>query len=61
MFNNKCKYVKVSHSINTRLNDGPVFEVPKPNNDVIKKSVIYSGALDWNSLDSYVRNIKELF
>ena len=36
-----------------------VFEVTKPNNDIIKKSVIYSGALDWNSLDSETRNIKE--
>ena len=57
MFNNKYKYVKVNHLINTRLNDGPLFEVPKPNNDVIKKSVINSGALDWNSLDSDARNI----
>ena len=29
-------------------------------NDIIKKSVIYSGALDWNSLDSETRNIKLL-
>ena len=61
MFNNKSKYIRGSHSINTRLFDGPVFDVPKPNNDIIKKSVIYSGALDWNNLESDLRNIKELF
>ena len=62
MFNNKTKYVKNTHSINTRLRiqDGPVFEVIKPNNDTYRKSVIYSGALDWNSLESETRNIKEL-
>ena len=61
MFNNRSKYIKEKHIVNTRLHDGPVFEIPKPNNDIIKKSVIYSGALDWNSLDTDTRNIKELF
>ena len=59
MFNNQNKYIKENHSVNTRLNDGPVFEVPKPNNDIIKKSVIYSGAFDWNSLEADTRNIDQ--
>ena len=37
MFNNQFKYFKNKHYINTRLYDGPVFEVTKPNNDIIKK------------------------
>ena len=61
MFNNKSKCVKETHSISTRLNDGPLFDIPKPNSDIIKKSVIYSGALDWNNLDADIRNIGELF
>ena len=60
MFNNKSKYVKGNHLVNTRMHDGPVFDVPKPNSDVIKKGVIYSGALDWNNLDAEIRNIKDL-
>ena len=61
MFNNKKKYVKEDNPVNTRLHDGPVFDVPKPINDIIKKSVIYSGAIDWNNLDPETRNIDELF
>ena len=61
MFNNKSKYVQENHLVNTRLYDGPVFNVNKPNNDIFKKSVTYSGALDWNGLDAETRNIKELF
>ena len=61
MYNNQSKYIKEHHSINTRMNDGPVFEVQKPNNDIFKKSVIYSGAIDWNSLEADTRNIDQLF
>ena len=61
MFNNKNKYVKENHLVNTRLHDGPVFNIPKPNNDIFKKSVIYSGALDWNCLEADTRCINELF
>ena len=57
MFNNKDTYVKEKHSINTLLNDGPVFEIPKPNSEMIKNNGIYSGALHWNNLDPAIRNI----
>ena len=60
LFNSKSKYVIKDHIVNTRLHDGPVFNVPKPNNDIIKKSVLYSGAIEWNNLDSETRNINEI-
>ena len=34
-----------------------MFNILKPNNDIYKKSVIYSGALDWNSLDILIQEI----
>ena len=46
--------------INTRLHDGPVFKVTHPNNEPIKRSVMYSGALEWNNLDADIRNIKDI-
>ena len=46
--------------VNTRLHDGPVFKVTHPNSEPIKRSVMYIGALEWNSLDADVRNIKDM-
>ena len=46
--------------VNTRLHDGPVFKVTHPNSKPIKRSVMYSGALEWNNLESDIRNIKEV-
>ena len=45
--------------VNTRLHDGPVFKVKHPNSEPIKRSVMYSGALEWNNLDADIRNIKD--
>ena len=60
MFNNKNRYIYIKgHLISTILNDGPVFEIPRPKGEMVKKNVIYSGALDWNSLDATIRKIKE--
>ena len=47
-------------NINTRLHDGPVFKVTHPNSEPIKRSVMYTGALEWNSLDPEIRNIDDL-
>ena len=47
-------------NINTRLHDGPVFKVTHPNSDPIKRSVMYAGALEWNNLDSDIRNIEDI-
>ena len=44
----------------TRLHDGPVFKVTHPNSEPINKSVLYSGALEWNNLDSEIRNNKDI-
>ena len=46
--------------INTRLHDGPVFNVTHPNSEPIKRSVMYAGALEWNNLDADVRNIRDI-
>ena len=56
-----CKIVDNSEiSINTRLHDGPVFKVTHPNSEPIKRSVMYSGALEWNNLDADIRNIDDI-
>ena len=46
--------------VNTRLHDGPVFKVSHPNSEPIKRSVMYSGALEWNNLEADVRNIEDI-
>ena len=57
----KCNVVDNSEvTINTRLHDGPVFKVTHPNSEPIKRSVMYSGALEWNSLDADLRNIDDI-
>ena len=47
-------------NISTRLHDGPVFKVTHPNSEPIKRSVLYAGALEWNNLDSDIRNMDDL-
>ena len=47
-------------TINTRLHDGPVFKVTHPNSEPIKRSVMYAGAIEWNSLDADDRNIEDI-
>ena len=47
-------------NMNTRLHDGPVFKVTHPNSEPIKRSVMYAGALEWNNLDSDIRNIDDI-
>ena len=47
-------------NISTRLNDGPVFKVTHPNSEPIKRNVMYAGALEWNNLDSDIRNIDDM-
>ena len=41
----------------TRLHDAPVLNVPFPNNETYKKSVIFRGSTAWNSLSVENRNI----
>ena len=51
MFRNKDKCEpKPENAIVTRENSGPTFKVSKPNNEVYKRTVFYSGAIEWNKL-----------
>ena len=43
-------------SVNTRLHQGPVFNLYKPNNEKAKQNVIYRGAIAWNALSAEHRN-----
>ena len=36
--------------VNTRLQNGPVFQTYKPNNEKAKLSVFYRGAINWNAM-----------
>ena len=64
MFKSKCNDNMLVDNetiqVNTRLHDGPVFKVTHPNSEPIKRSVMYSGALEWNNLDADIRNIKDI-
>ena len=42
--------------VNTRLQDGLVFNTYKPNNEKSKSSVLYRGAIQWNTLKAKIRN-----
>ena len=55
---NKCD-IKPEKSIITRENSGPTFNVSKPNSEVYKRNVFYSGSIEWNNLDSTERNIND--
>ena len=62
MFKNKNKCEKkLDNTIVTRKNAGPTFKVLKPNNEVYKRNVYYSGAIEWNKLDAEDRNVNEFF
>ena len=41
----------------TRLHDAPVLDIPFPNNELFKKSIIFQGATAWNALPPHIRNI----
>ena len=45
----------------TRLNAGPTFHIEKPNCETYKRSICYSGCIDWNGLDSSLRNLDNIF
>ena len=61
MFKNKSNCIDNTtneNMISTRENSGPKFKVTKPNCESYKRNVLYNGAIDWNSLESVKRNIK---
>ena len=59
MFRNKDKCEsKPENAIVTRENSGPTFKVSKPNNEVYKRTVFYSGAIEWNKLMLLIERLK---
>ena len=44
-------------TVNTRLQNGPVFKTYKPNNEKAKLSVFYRGAIKWNEISADTRNM----
>ena len=58
MFQNKSKCeMKPENIIGTRENSGPPFKISKPNREVFKRNVYYSGCIEWNQLNSEDRKI----
>ena len=45
--------------VRTRAHDALLFTTVKPKNETCKKSVLYRGAMLWNSLSVEVRSIKD--
>ena len=50
------------YSLNDYLNDRDMltFNVIKPNCESFKRNVYYSGGVEWDSLDSEVRNLYKI-
>ena len=51
------KHLMKERVVNTRLQDGPVFQTYKPNNEKAKLSVFYRGATNWNTVKADIRNM----
>ena len=49
-----------NRDIRTRVHDAPLFKVQVPKKEAYKRSVKYSGAVQWNSLLAEVRNIENM-
>lgn len=41
----------------TRYHDAPLFKIERPNCELYKQSIKYKGSIEWNNLDSNIRNI----
>ena len=46
-----------TNDVHTRARDAPLFKTCIPRNEAYKRSVIYNGATEWNSLDVHMRNV----
>ena len=44
----------------TRSRDAPLFKTDFPKCEAYKRSVVYDGALEWNTLEVYTRNVDHL-
>ena len=61
MYKNKKMCVLNNDGIIMRAKEGPLFNIIRPNCEAYKRSIYYSGASDWNSLDSSIRNLENIF
>ena len=53
---NKPELLNV-REIRTRGHDAPLFNVPIPRREAFKRSIVYSGSVEWNSLGAEARNV----
>ena len=61
MFKNKTNEELIdSRPALTRAIDGQIFKLTKPNLETYKKSPLYRGVVEWNSLPAQIRNINSL-
>ena len=44
-------------TVNTSMQNGPVFNTYKPNSEKAKANVLYRGAIEWNTIDAHYRNM----
>ena len=61
MYKDKSLCVEKNDGIATRAKDGPLFNIVKPNCESYKRSIYFSEASDWNSLEPAVRNLENIF
>ena len=61
MYKNKSKCIVNKEGVVTRAKEGPLFNITRPNCEAYKRSIYYSGASDWNNLDSAIRNLENIF
>ena len=62
----KCIYYLLSNlvdnrDIRTRTRNATTFKVTFPKKEKFKTNTLFRGALDWNALDIYTRNIDSKF
>ena len=57
---NKFKFVTQEHGHNLRSANNSELVTPRPNKEIIRKSLDYSGAKLWNSIPLNIRNVKTI-
>ena len=56
----KSEHLLDSSDICTRSHDAPLFKTVIPKCEAYKRSVVYNGAVEWNSLHTDLRNVDQL-
>ena len=57
---NKKEHCENNNNINAQLHDGPLFKVIHPNVETCKRSIWYGGSIEWNNLNTDIKNIVDL-